>query len=435
MRVKFDYGREGLEFDVPPGVPEEHVTVLRAKDEPGLVDPAEAVRGALEKPTGTAPLSRMLEERAPETACVVVSDATRPVPTSKLLPPILEALEEGGVELSHVTVLVATGLHRPSTDAERARILGSAVPSDVKVADHDARDDDAMVRVGDVAGYPVRLNRRFVDADFKVLTGYVDPHFFAGFAGGRKSVVPGIAAKETILSNHSAANIAHPRARFGGLEGNPVHEQSLAAAKLAGVDFVVNVTLNSRHEVTRVAAGDLEATHRVLVNHVVETAFVDFPEPFDVVVAGNGGYPLDLNLYQAVKSMALGEMAVKPGGTIVAVNECSDGVGHAAFREMLNLDLTAAQVHERVLDGRLSCEDQWEIQVLARVLSVAKVRVVSTLDAGELGRIGLVRSSSVEEALLAAYHERGPGARVLILPNGPAVVARARGAAGDPMGN
>ncbi|MHA1731507.1 MAG: nickel-dependent lactate racemase [Promethearchaeota archaeon] len=423
--VHFDYGRDGLSFALPPEIAPDNLVVLHAEETPALPDPTAAVRGALENPLGSRSLEEIAKGKDARTACVVVSDATRPVPTRDILPPVLEALQRVGIGARDTTILVATGLHRPSTPRELERMLGRELAGTLHIVDHVAKDDSELVDLGTSrAGSPIKINRHFVDADLRVLTGYVDPHFFAGFAGGRKSVVPGIAGKETILANHSARNIASEGARFGVLDGNPVHEDALDVALRVGVDFTVNVLINSKHEMTRVAAGDLVEVHEKLVGELSGEVFREFDEPFDIVVCGNGGYPLDLNLYQAVKSMAIGELAVKPGGTIVCVNECSDGVGHAQFRELLNAGIGPAEMYEKITSGEIACEDQWEIQILARVLSRARVRFVSTLEPGDLGNIGLVHDSSVEGALAEALKDEGRDARVLVLPNGPARLAR-----------
>lgn len=429
MQVSFDYGRTGLEVTVPAEIPADRVTVLRDADTPALPDPRAEITRQLETPLGAPPLWEIVQVSAARTACVVVSDATRPVPTRELLPPILEQFARAGLPADRVTVLIATGLHRPSTAEEIARIVGPALAGKLTVVNHDAKDPGQLAWLaGDAesstVGVPVQLNKHYLEADVRVLTGYVDPHFFAGFAGGRKSVVPGIASFQTIMHNHSAEHVADPRARFGVLEGNPIHEHALAVARRARVDFVVNVLINAGHEITAVAAGDLTRVHRALVSELEGRVFHPVPAPFDVVVCGNGGYPLDLNLYQAVKSMAIGELGVRPGGTIISVNECSDGVGHPRFRELLDSSLTPREMYKRVTRGEITCDDQWEIQILARVLAHATVRVVSELPESALGTLGLKHNATVEEALRAAWEETGGNGRVLILPNGPAVLPR-----------
>jgi nickel-dependent lactate racemase len=260
----------------------------------------------------------------------------------------------------------------------------------------------------------------------KILTGYVEPHFFFGFSGGRKSIVPGIAGVETIMANHSAKNIASPFSRFGIYENNPMAIMSTDIAKKVGSDFVINVCINEAHQITKIAAGDIEEVHKNLVAYQLKHVFKEIDKPFDIVVCGNGGYPLDLSLYQAVKSMAIGEIAVKQGGTIISVNECSDGVGieQDEFKELLFSGMSPEEIYNKVLKKEIEVPDQWEIQVLTRVMKKAEVYVISRLKEKEIGNIGLKYALSVENAIFEAFKIHGENASILFLPNGPQVIPK-----------
>jgi nickel-dependent lactate racemase len=257
------------------------------------------------------------------------------------------------------------------------------------------------------------------------LTGYVEPHFFAGFSGGRKAVIPGIASAATVKGNHRPAFIADPRCRFGVTKGNPVYEDAVEAVKRRELtpDFVVNVTIDPEHRITDVVSGGLLA-HTALVERVTRQGFYPIDHQYDVVVANNGGYPLDLNLYQGVKAMAIGELAARPGGTIIVVNEHREGAGQENFDRLIHSGLSPEALSAQLLSGEIDCADQWEIQVLARVLCQFRVYVVSAMTQAELGNIGLRHAPSVEEAIALARSEDSTITNVLVLPNGPLALPR-----------
>lgn len=423
MKVRFDYGEKGLNINIKD---EWNVDVLKPKSQEIISDPINQVRNAIKNPIGCPPLGELIKQKESiEKVCIVVSDATRPVPSSRILDGLVSELVDYGIEIDKIFILIATGLHRISRKEEIKRIVGKNLYGKIQVIDHRAKDDETLTEIGkDEDGTPILINSHFMESDLKILTGYVEPHFFAGFSGGRKSVVPGIAGQEMIQKNHSAKNIASPFARFGFLENNPIHEHSLRIAKQVNVDFIVNVCINEEHKITRVAAGDLEAVHEELVKFQKQKIFHPISELYDIVVCGNGGYPLDLNLYQAVKSMAIGEMAVKKSGTIISVNQLSDGVGigQDEFKSLINSGQSPKQLYEGILKGEIRAPDQWEIQVLARVLMHADIVVVSSMEKERLGNIGLKYSESVENAIQSELMKKGNDVRILILPNGPQVI-------------
>jgi nickel-dependent lactate racemase len=271
-------------------------------------------------------------------------------------------------------------------------------------------------------GTPAWLNARYVRADLRIITGYVEPHFFAGLSGGRKGLVPGIAGAETIKINHGPAFMAHALARFGGTVGNPIYDDAVEIAQMAPPHFCVNVTLDAHHQITCVAAGEMQAVHDLLIQEQLETCFFPLPDPYDVVICNNGGAPLDLNLYQAVKSTAIGELAVNPGGVIIATNECADGVGHEAFASILRDYDDPLILLEDIQCGLVHLPDVWQVQVLARVLTKAEIYVVSSLPESDLGNLGLKYAPTVEDAIAMIEKERGSLGRVLVLPDGPLMI-------------
>lgn len=422
-KIKFDYGKDGLDITLDP---EWNVEVFHPEEQEVIPNPINAIKEATRNPIGSEPLETLIKKKKKRAKiCIVVSDATRPVPSHVILQGLIKELNDLGIKDEQIFVLIATGLHRPSREDELHRIMGSELRKRIEAIDHVAKDEKQLVNLGTASdGVPIWINKHFMESDLKILTGYVEPHFFAGFSGGRKAVVPGIAGQATIQGNHSAENIASSFARFGIYEQNPHHQNSMEIAKKVGVDFIVNVCINEKHQITKITAGDLEEAHEVLVDFQLSKVFRPIEALYDIVVCGNGGYPLDLNLYQAVKSMAIGELAVKEEGTIISVNECSDGVGQEKFEELINLDLGPAEIYEKVLNEEILVPDQWEIQVLARVLMKADVVVVSSMNPEELGTIGLKHARSVEQAIEEGLKRHGKSARILILPNGPQVLPR-----------
>ena len=423
--VKFDYGKNGIEIKIAPSW---NVTIIEPITQKALINPINSLKTAIKNPLGGRSLEEIIREKEKlESICIVVSDATRPVPSYLIIEAIISELENLGIESSIITILIATGLHRPSNNEEIQRIVGKKHYNKVKVINHNAKDDNTLQDLGKFDdGTPISINTLFLTSDLKIVTGYVEPHFFFGFSGGAKTILPGIAGKETIMYNHSAENIASPYSRFGIYEKNPMAEISSNIAKKIDIDFAVNVCINEKHQITKALAGNLEKVHDKLVQYQLEHVFRPVKQPFDILVCGNGGYPLDINLYQAVKSMAIGEMAVKPGGTIISVNECSDGVGvnQDDFRDLLFSGLTPKDIYAKVLKKEIVVPDQWEIQVLARIMQKAEIYVISMLKEHELGNIGLKYADSVENAIYKALEVHGDVARILFLPHGPQILPK-----------
>ncbi len=418
--MKIDYGKNGLELSINPNW---NYTILQPLNQKIITKPIKAIKEAIRNPIGSVSLNNMIQKRKPNcNVCIVIDDATRPVPSHLILQALIEELNNYGVKDENILILIATGLHRSSNVDEIKRMVGKKLINRIRIKNHQSTDENSLILVGNTStGIPIYLNKFYYKSDVKILTGYVEPHFFFGFSGGKKSIVPGIAGAETIQANHSAENIASSYSRFGIYKKNPMAEMSTEIAQIAGVDFTVNVCINEEHKITRIAAGDLLKVHKDLVNYQLNYIFKEISEPYDIVICGNGGYPLDINLYQAVKSMAIGEMAVKDGGTIISVNECSDGIGIGQddFKALLFSNMKPLEIYEKIRNHQILVPDQWEIQILARIMMKAEIFVISKLLENQLGNIGLQYARSVEEAIELGLKKHGDDASILILPNGP----------------
>ena len=419
--MKFDYGKEGLEILLNPSW---NTTIFRPEKQKIIDNPIQAIRDSLKNPIGSPSLKNIIEKkRNINKVCIVVSDSTRPVPSHIILEALVKELNSCGIKDTKIFILIATGLHRLSREEELDSILGINLRNRLKVIDHVATDKSSLEYLGQSSdNIPIYINKHYYESDLKILTGYVEPHFFLGFSGGRKSIVPGIVGGETIQGNHSAENIASPYARFGIYKENPMHKNATEISKLVGVDFIVNVCINENHKITKVASGDLEQAHEYLVNYQLNYIFREISEPYDIVVCGNGGYPLDLNLYQAVKSMAIGEMGVVDDGTIISVNKLSESIGHDNFKNLIFSGKPPKQIYEQILNKEIIVADQWEIQILARILMKSEIYVVSKLNESEIGNIGLQYAKTVEEAIELSLKKYGNNAKILILPNGPQIL-------------
>jgi len=421
--VHLAYGRRGLAARVP-----DDAVVVTPTELPGLADEAGAVLDALRAPAAGAPLADVVGAARPGArVAVVFPDLTRPMPNRTVLPPLLAELGRLGVGPDRVTLLCATGTHRAATEAEMVELVGPDVARDYPIHQHRAEGADHDP-VGTVDGAPVLLDRRYLAADVRILTGFVEPHFFAGFSGGPKGVCPGLAALETILEAHSPARIADPRATWLRTEGNPVHDFVRAAVALAPPALSLDVAINSRRQLTAVFAGPLPEGHRAACEFVERTSVQRVARRFDVVLSTNGGYPLDRNLYQAVKGMAAAERVARQDATIVMAAACVDGVpGDGAFARLLGEARHDPGALDRVDGPRQT--DRWQAQVLARVLRRAAVWMHAEGLADEEMRDAHLRPvPDVSRAVADALDAAGPGARVCVLPQGPLTVATAPGA-------
>lgn len=382
-------------------------------DPPGLEDETREIERSLQDPLQSQPLASLVGPN--DTVCILVSDITRPVPSEKIVPAVLRELPY--VPRKNVTVIVATGLHRANTRDELRTMLGPSILDEVRVINHDAFDRKNLDRVGQTSrGTELFINSQVRKADRIIATGYIEPHEFAGFTGGRKSLLPGVSGADTINHNHRLENMAHPKAKIGVLEGNPIHEDAVEAARMAGVDFIVNVVLNRDNRIAHVVAGDLVEAHQQGVDFYNSHARVDIDEPADIVITSSG-YPLDINLYQAVKPVIAAEPFVKTGGIIILLAHCEDGFGEDLFHRWMTSFSSPHDVIQRIQkEGYRADIDH--CYLLARILEKREIVIVSDQPALREIQDSLIKTTdSIDEALGYGVDRQGKHAQIALLPH------------------
>jgi len=417
MRLCLDYGEHGLEVDLP----DERVTVIEPVFKPALPDPHASLVAALQAPIGRPPLHELA--RRGQKVAISVCDITRAQPRTDMLRALFE--EMPAVRDEDITILIATGTHRVNTPAELEAMLGSDIVRRYRVCNHDSRDETSLADAGTTStGVPVYLNRKWVEADFRITTGFVEPHFFAGFSGGPKMVAPGLAGLATVLVLHDAARIGHPRATWGITEGNPIHDDVREIARMTGVDFAIDVTLNREQRITAVFAGDLLEEHRRACAAVKHDAMRAVEAPFDVVLTTNSGYPLDQNLYQAVKGVSAAAQVVKPGGTIVCAAECRDGLpSHGSYGQLLASQPTPEALLQMITAGSHTVPDQWQVQIQAQIQMKARVMIKNRcLPPAAVRAAHFEPIDDVGAAVAAAMDAAGSNAALCVLPQGPQTI-------------
>jgi nickel-dependent lactate racemase len=419
MQITLDYGRTGLPIELPD---DRVVGPLAIQPAPALADPAQAIADALRSPIGTPPLAELARGR--RTACIVICDITRPVPNRLILPPLLRTLEEQGIARENILILIATGLHRPNEGAELEEMVGPDIARDYRIENHHGKDRDEHEYLGTTdRGVPVWIDRRYVQADLKITTGLIEPHLMAGYSGGRKVICPGIAGLDTVKVWHGPAFLEHPKADCGFLDGNPVHEENTRIAWMAGCDFIVNVCLDGKRQVTWAGAGHMEHAWRAGVRFCESVVKVPVNEPLDVVVTSSAGYPLDTTWYQAIKGLTGALPIVKQGGTIIIAASLTEGIGSPEFQHLIADNPDLVRFKERIMGKDYFVMDQWQLEELAKVVARCRVKVVSDgLSAETLRRCHAEPAASIEQAVAESLAEYGPDARVAVIPKGPYVL-------------
>ncbi len=427
MRVELAYGRHGLEVELP-----DQTHVLTSRPVPGLPDEGAALRQALQVPIASAPLAARVKPG--DKVLVVHSDITRATPNDRILPVLLAELEAAGVARQDITLLNALGTHRRQTEAELRGMLGDAIVDNYRCLQHDAYDDANLVPLGTTSfGHPVRVNRLLVESDLAILTGFIEPHFFAGFSGGPKGVLPALAGAESVLSNHGRAMIAHPKATWGVTEGNPIWEEMREVALMVQPTFLLNVTLNAQKQITGVFAGDLLAAHRAGCDFVRQNAMVPVNEPYDIVITTNSGYPLDQNLYQCVKGMSAARQIVRPGGAIILAGACQDGLpDHGRYAQLLAEGGSPQGVLNLIARPGFAAQDQWQVQIQAQIQLHADVRVYSDgLSDAQIEQALFTPCRNISATVTCLLEQMGPDARICVLPEGPQTIAYLRNGPGE----
>ena len=426
--VQLLYGTDGMELRVPASA-----AVLEGQAPLAITDPRLAVRKALAKPIGSPPFAELIAARKPRMVAITISDITRPVPNKQFLPSMLEALNAAGIADRQIVVIIGTGMHRPSTPREREIMLGRRLLSRLEVIDHTADEPASMVRISDRP--PISVCRRFAGADFRIVTGYIEPHFMAGFSGGRKGVCPALVDLATVQRFHGYRTLSDPRADNGILDGNPCHEIALKVARAVGVDFLFNVAITRNRRIAGIYCGDLVSAHLAGCRDVAGWTSATVDGPFDLVVTNGGGFPLDQTFYQTVKGMCTALPALGRQSTLLVVSHCGQRLGSAGYTDLM---LRWANRWRRFLAAiaasRRTKLDQWELQMQCRVLARIGRRRLWFVSDGIPPHIqnriavwpvpgpgnAAARAQHAVDQFLAAR----PGARVAVIPDGPYTMLR-----------
>ena len=421
MQVTMHYGKTGLPLDL---FDDWDVTVIRKKPMPILHDPVTALKETFEHPTGAKSLSELARGR--RNACILICDITRPVPNGTILPTLIQLLVSSGMKPTDIRVLVATGLHRPNEGEELREVVGSDwVLETVKVENHFARRDEDHADLGSTRhGTPVRLDRRFVEADLRIVVGLVEPHFMAGYSGGRKVIAPGIAHRDTITSIHAASMLEQKGVENCVIDGNPLHQELSEIATMAGECYAVNVVIDEARQISFVNFGDIEKSHAEAVSFVRPFAEVSVAQKFKTVVTSGAGYPLDKNYYQTVKGMVAALDILEPGGNLFIVSECTEGIGSPEYAECQRrlIDMGAEAFMEQILPKTKADIDEWETEMQLKVAKVGKIHLFSgCLCDADKQLTGVVHIDSLVEAIQQSVNEFGDK-RVAVIPEGPYVI-------------
>ena len=418
MQIKLAYGKTGLVVDLSDAL---NVTVIEPKFVPGLPDARAALRDALRAPIQSPPLRDWV--KSSDRVGIVFSDITRPTPNHLMLPAVLDEIAH--VPRENITLFNALGTHRVDTDAELRGMLGDALVDGYRIVQNNAFDPSTQVCLGTSSfGHEIWLNREFVECDVKIVTGFIEPHFFAGFSGGGKGIMPGMAGQRTVLGNHDAGLIGHPQSTWAVTKGNPIWEEIHEVALKVPRTFLLNVTLNKDKQITGAFAGDLLAAHAAGSAFVKETVMVPVPHPFDIVITTNSGYPLDLNLYQAVKGMSAAALIVREGGAIIVAADCWDGIPeHGLYGQLLREASSPRQLLETINAPGYLKQDQWQAQIQALIQLKADVYVRSdNLSTQQIQSAMLKSSPKIEDTLSELVVQYGQNARICVLPEGPQTI-------------
>jgi nickel-dependent lactate racemase len=421
MKAHFSFGKSGLEVSVPDGF---RTQVIMSHTARAVEDEGAALGWALDHPIGCVPLVEMA--RGKKTAAISVCDITRPAPNRVVLPPLLKRLHEAGIPVEGITILIATGLHRAATEDEVNTIVGAEIAASYRVVSHDAKALSEHRFLGETGrGTPVYIDERFMAAELHITLGFIEQHLMLGFSGGRKLIAPGLAAQETIKVLHSPRFMREPLATEGSIADNPLHAELLEIARMARHDFALDVTLTQARGISGVFAGDPVKAHAEGVAFVETTCLERLPEPVDAVITSAAGYPLDLTFYQTVKGVTAAQHVVNPGGRILVISQCAEGVGSPEFaRRLATMRDFRGFLDE--IEGAAVEVDQWQLEKLALVGEKFELFFFTPgVSKGSMGFLAERAYSSLQEAVAAVLDGLPEGARVALLPEGPYTFARA----------
>jgi nickel-dependent lactate racemase len=414
MKIAFPCGHEEVPLVLPAGA-----DILEPRAMTVLEDPEGSVAAALKHPIEALPLVQLAMSR--KTACVVISDITRPVPNRVILPPLLRTLESAGIERNRTTILIATGTHRPNVGQELVSLVGGDIASMYPVVNHDCHNRDAQRRIGELEGAPVEINSKYLDADLKILTGLIEPHPYAGYSGGAKSILPGLSSFETMKFMHSFKMIAHPKVTNCVLDGNPFYAATMQAARLAGVDFIVNALINKKKQPVGFVAGGARGAHLAGCRRVEETSVVRMGKPADLVITSGGGAPMDATFYQCGKGLLGAKAICRPGGTVILVCGCALGIGSDTYAEVVGACGSPENFSCRYADPRNFVMDQWAAQSYFQALGrIGRVLVYCpALTDDQLKPFGVQKITHLQEEVDRLLLKLP---RVAAIPQGPYVV-------------
>jgi len=418
MKVSLAYGNGLLDVDLPGS----GADVITPTHQPGVPDETNAILNCLANPIGCPALREWLRPGC--SICITFTDLTRPTPNDRIIPILLRYLRDHGVRHEQITLLNQLGTHRPNTAEELEQLLGAGIVREYRVINHEPENPDAHIQLGVTkTGTPALINRHFVNADVRIVTGFIEPHLFAGFSGGVKCIMPGVASLQTVMSNHGFRHIADPHSTFGITEGNPIWEEMRDIGLRAGKTFLLNVTLNNDRDITGVFAGDLLEAHRAGCEFVRNSAMQRVDEPYDVVLTTNSGYPLDLNLYQTAKGMGAAARIVKKGGTIIIASECREGVpSNSAFERLLHSAASPGELLDQLHKAKGPTPDQWQVQIQALCQLHARVLLYSAMSDQEVLGSHLTPCHDIAQEVRALAAQSGEPFRIAVLPYGPLTI-------------
>ena len=418
MKIPLAYGRGHLEVELP----DERTTVIEPSPQAGMADERAAVIAALDSPVQSAPLRELVG--AEKRIAIVHTDITRATPNDRLIPWLLAYLESAGARRENITLLNGLGTHRPNTCAELEQMLTPAVVANYRCINHEPESDAAHVQIGTTrTGAPALINKHLVNADVRIITGFIEPHFFAGFSGGPKGIMPGVAALRTVMSNHGAKNIGDRRSTFGVTEGNPIWEEMRDIALRVGPSFLLNVSLNEQRRITGVFAGDLIAAHKVGIEFVRASAMQRVAQPFDIVITTNSGYPLDMNLYQAVKGMRAADLIVKDGGTVIIAAECSEGVpAGSPYDKLLRSVKSGGELLQKISAPGFVWPEQWQGHIQSLIQRRAEIQIYTAMDDATVRAAHLIPCRDIAGVVKSKLGPTANGQRIAVLPQGPLTI-------------
>ena len=409
-------GERHIEIKIP-----DNAVILTPKSADGLPEPEQVIAEAIARPIGCAPLAELAAGRS--SACIVISDITRPVPNRQVLPPILQTLEAAGMARESITILIATGMHRPNVGKELESMVGPEIMARYRILNHYCHKQEDLRHIADIDGAPIELNKHYLDADLKILTGLIEPHMYAGYSGGRKSLLPGISSFETMTHMHSFKMIDHPHVTNCRLDGNPFHEAGLKVCELAGVDFIVNVVINKRRQMVGAFAGHYDAAHRAGCQQVAGLAVQCMTDKVDLVVTSAGGYPLDATFYQVSKGLIAARNILKKGGAIIVACECREGLGSSEYCKLVTEGNTPEEFFNSRSNPKNFDIDQWCLQTTYQTLDHAsRVYVYSPcLSREDLAKLGITKIDDIQSTIdkLLPTHPL-----MAVSPEGPYVVGQ-----------